>query len=255
MGGIGSDASLRRAAALAGLMFLASLLVPLLNYVLVFSGFVATDDVVAIAGNVAAHPSLFRVHILAEMATAVIVAVLGAALYVMLEPVHRLLALLALLLKLVEAALCAVLALAHLAALLLLSGRASPAASAQDRVGLLVGLLLDAHMPLTAVPGMFLGLASVVFLYLLFRSRYVPDPLAAFGVLSYALVFFYDLTLVVAPGYAAMTVIQVVGWGPSILFELLIGPWLLLKGVAPQPRALAAPGALEHAPDRVGQGA
>lgn len=250
MGRIGRDASLRKTAALAGLMFLATLVVPLLNFVLVFSGLVAADDVVAIAGNVAAHPSLFRVNVVAEFATSVIVVVLGVALYTMLESVHAQLALLALLLKLVEAALWAVLALAHLAALLVLTGRGSPAASWP-----LVGLLLDAHMPLTAIPGMFLGIASVVFLYLLFRSRYVPRALAAFGVLSYALLFFYDLTLVIAPAYAAIAAIQVVGWGPSVLFELMIGPWLLIKGVAAQPSAHPASAFPEHAPDRTGEGA
>jgi hypothetical protein len=236
-----TDTSLDRTAVLAGFMFLASLLVPLLNFLLVFSKFIAGDDAVAKGHNVVAHPFLFRVNVVNELVTSVVAVVLGLALYAMLESVHRQLALVALSLKLIEATLWAVIALAHVAALLALGGRVSSTALQPEQVQALVGLFLDAHMPVTAIPGVFLGLSSVVFLYLLFRSRYVPRALAAFGVFSYALVFAYDLTLLVAPSYAAMIAVQVVGWGPSVLFELAIGPWLLIKGITTQQRVRPAP--------------
>jgi len=227
----GADTSPGRIAALAGFMFLASLLVPLLNWVLVFSRLVAAGDVLATSRNILAHDLLFRLNIVSELLTSVVVAVLGLALYVMLESVHRHLALLALSLKLIEATLWAVIALAHVSALLALGGRVSSTELQPGQVRALVGLFLDAHMPATAIPGVFLGLSSVVFLSLLFRSGYVPRALAAFGVLSYALVFAYDLTLLVAPSYATLIAVQAVGWGPSVLFEVVIGPWLLIKGI------------------------
>jgi hypothetical protein len=231
-----TDTSLDRAAALAGFMFLASLLVPLLNFLLVFSTFIAGEDAVAKGHGVVAHPLLFRVNVVNELVTSVVAVVLGLALYAMLESVHRQLALVALSLKLIEATLWAVIALAHVAALLALGGRVAPAALQPEQVQALVGLVLDAHMPMTAIPGVFLGLSSVVFLYLLVRSRYVPRALATFGVLSYALVFAYDLSLLVAPSHATMIAVQVFGWGPSVLFELAIGPWLLIKGIRIQRR-------------------
>ena len=226
-----TDPSLHRTAALAGFMFLASLMVPALNFLLVFSKFIAGDDAVAKGYSVVAHPFLFRVNVVNEIVTSVVIAGLALALYAMLESVHRQLALVALSLKLIEAALWAVIALAHAAVQLVLGGRVSSMALQPEQVQALVGLLLEAHAPVTAIPGVFLGLSSVVFLVLLVRSRYVPRALAAFGVLSYALVFAYDLILLVAPSFAAVIAVQVVGWGPSVLFELAIGPWLLIKGI------------------------
>lgn len=64
---------------------------------------------------------------------------------------------------------------------------------------------------------------------LLVRSRYVPRVLAAFGVLSYALVFVSNLPAMTSPGHA--TVGSQMAWGaPSVLSELAIGSWLLIGG-------------------------
>jgi hypothetical protein len=171
------------------------------------------------------------------------VVVLGLALYVMLKSVDRNLALLALLLKSMEAVLWAVIALGHLAALLVLIGGTPSTALEPGQVQALVGLLLSVHVPVTAVPGVFLGLNLVVFLYLLLKSKYVPGMLAGFGIVSYALIFIYDLTMIVAPSYSTMTAIQIVGWGPSVLFEMAIGSWLLIKGIAVPQRDDHAPAA------------
>ena len=71
----------------------------------------------------------------------------------------------------------------------------------------------------------------MIFLYLLFKSKYVPNILAAFGVFSYALIFIYDLLFIFSPNYATILIIQIIGWGPSILFEIIIGFWLLIEGI------------------------
>ncbi len=138
------------------------------------------------------------------------------------EQVGKNLALLALLLKLVEATLWAVIALGHLAALVTLRG-----ASEQARA--IVGALLREQVTLNAVPGLVLGLGSVVFLCLLMRSKHVPRMLAGFGVLSYALVFVSNLLATTSPDHA--TVGSQMAWGaPSVLSELAIGSWLLIRG-------------------------
>jgi len=220
-------------ARIAGLMFLLSLLVPALGWLLVFDRVIVRGDVVSTGRRVAAQGALFRAGIAAEVLTALAVLGLGWALYELLEGVDRRLATLGLGLKLVEASCWAVIAMAHVAAFRVLDAEVSAGALEPGRLHALVGLLLAVHMPVTAVPGIFVSLGALVFLPLLFRTRWVPRALAAFGIVSYALVLLFDGAMILAPGCTASVTAQAVGWGPSVLFELAIGAWLLARGVAP----------------------
>ena len=80
----------------------------------------------------------------------------------------------------------------------------------------------------------FLGLDMMVFSYLFFKSKYIPRILAGFGILSFALIFIHALMFILAPKYATMPINQVIFWAPSGLFEIMIGIWLLSKGVKVQ---------------------
>jgi hypothetical protein len=78
----------------------------------------------------------------------------------------------------------------------------------------------------------FLCLGTLVFCYLLFRSRYVPRALAAYGIVSFAILLVGALVRLLAPGYAEAALLS---YAPGILFELGIGAWLLLQGVDLRP--------------------
>ena len=43
--------------------------------------------------------------------------------------------------------------------------------------------------------------------------------------------FLYALITILSPNYASILIIQVICWAPSCIFELIIGMWLLVKGV------------------------
>lgn len=215
-------ARLMKAARIAGLMLLLSLIVPALNWAFVLARFVTARSEAETALEILSNELLFRVGVVGELTTSAIAALLAVALYVLLQSAGENLALLALLLKLVEATLWAVIALGHLAALVTLRG-----ASEQARG--IVGVLLREQVTLNAVPGFVLGLGSMAFLYLLMRSKFVPRMLAGFGVLSYALVFLSNLLAMTSPDQA--TVGSQMAWGaPSVLAELAIGSWLLISG-------------------------
>jgi hypothetical protein len=77
----------------------------------------------------------------------------------------------------------------------------------------------------------FLGLDMMLFSYLFFRSRYIPRWMAGFGILSFALIFIHAIMFIVAPIYAAKPINQIIFWGPSGLFEIIVGIWLLIKGI------------------------
>jgi hypothetical protein len=71
----------------------------------------------------------------------------------------------------------------------------------------------------------------MVFSYLFFKSKYIPRILASFGILSFALIFIHALMYILAPEYATIPINQVLFWAPSGLFEIIIGLWLLFKGI------------------------
>ncbi len=225
------NASQRKAARVAGFMFLFSLIVPTLNWALVLSRFVVAEDVMATARNIKANESLFRIGITIELIMSVGLVVLAVALFAILKRVNRSLALLALLWKLVEAGLVAAIVLLSFVALQISDGAAYLTAFTPEQLQAPVGLILNAHTILYSVPMVFLGLDLMAFFYLFYKSNYIPRVLAAFGILSYALIFIHALGNMVAPGYATMPIVEIISYVPSCIAELVVGMWLLVKGL------------------------
>jgi hypothetical protein len=231
-----TDASLNKTARIAGLMFLCTLIIPALNWIFILSKFIAAENPINTAHNILANEFQFRISIINELITSAVIVILALALYVILKEINKNFALLALFLKLIESILTAVIALGHFIALLILNGQASLTVFDPEQVQALAGLFLNAYISLTAIPGVFVGLNLMLFSYLLFKSKYVPRMLAAFGVLSYALVFVYDSLTILMPTYASIMIIQIICSAPICIFQLIIGIWLLFKGVKAQPQ-------------------
>ena len=137
----------------------------------------------------------------------------------------------ALLLKLVEATIAAAIVLVSFVALQVLSAETYLTAFTPEQMQVPVGLVLNAHTTIFSIPMVFLGLDMMVFSYLLFKSKYIPRMLAGFGILSFALISIHALMFILAPKYATMPINQIMFWAPSGLFEIVIGIWLLFKGV------------------------
>jgi hypothetical protein len=89
-------------------------------------------------------------------------------------------------------------------------------------------LAMDRWPPLVA--GTFFALGSTIFTYLMLRGRMIPTSLAWLGVLaSLLLVIALPLQLVgVLSGLATQLM-----WIPMAAFEIPLGVWLIVKGVAP----------------------
>ena len=225
------DTSQRKAARVAGFMFLFSLIVPLLNWTFVLSKLIVAENVIATANNIMANELLFRIGITIELIMSVGLIVLGLALYIILKPVNKNLALLALLLKLVEATIVVAIVLVSFIALQILNGEAYLTAFTLEQLQVPVGLILNSHTAIYSIPMVFLGLDMMVFSYLFFKSKYIPKILAGFGILSFALIFIHALMYIIAPKYAAMLISQIIFYAPSGLFEIIIGIWLLSKGI------------------------
>ena len=228
------DTSQHKAAKVAGFMFLFAFIVPTLNWVFVLSKFIIAGDVLATAKNIMANESLFRMGITIELIMSVGLIVLALALYIILKPVNKNLALLALSLKLAEATIAATIVLVSFIALQFLNEEAYVTATIPEHLQVPVGIILNSHTALYSIPMVFLGLDMMVFSYLFFKSKYIPGILAGFGILSFALIFIHAFMFILAPEYATMPINQIIFWGPSGLFEIIIGIWLLSKGLKVQ---------------------
>lgn len=220
-----------KTAKIAGFMFLCSLLVPALNWALILSKFIVPENAISTAHSILADKVFFRVGTINEVISAVVIISLSLALYMILKSINKNLALFALVLKLADAFLTLVIAFAHVVVLQVLSNLSSLTATNQEQVEALIGVFLSSHISLTSIPGMFNGLSMSIFLYLLIRSKYIPSFLAIFGFISYVLIFIYDLLFMLSPSLSSIPIIQIVGWGPNVLFMPIIGFWLLIKGL------------------------
>lgn len=214
-----------------GIMFWLTLIVPLLNYVFVFQKFPDLDNPVETANNILDNEFLFRINIINGIITAFIVLGLAIALFSLLKPINKNLARFALFLKLTEASLWVVIALGHFASLLILKDKSLLDRFEPGQLQSLIGLFVNEHLLITAFPGVLHGLGLTIFMYLLYRSKHISNKLALFGFISFALVFVYDALFIISPNTAEVTVVQLIGWAPSILFEIVFGGWLLVKGI------------------------
>ena len=212
-------------------MFLFSLIVPLLNWTFVLSKLIVPKNAIATANNIIANELLFRLGISVELVMSVGLMVLALAVYIILKPVNRNLALLALLLKLAEAIIVAVIVLVSFLALQIINKETYLTAYTPEQLQAIVGFLLTEHTVLYSIPMVFLGLDMMIFSYLFYKSTYIPKIICALGIISFALIFIHALMYMITPKYAMLMINQIVFYTPSGLFELIIGTWLLTKGI------------------------
>jgi len=215
----------------AGFMFLFSFIVPTLNWVFILSKFIAKENFAATAQNILNNQLLFRIGISIELLMSIGLIILATALYKILKSVNRQLALFALLMKVAEATIASTIVLISLTALQMLNGAAYLTAFTPEQLQIPLGLILDSHTSLYAIPMFFLGIDMMVFSYLFFKSEYIPGLLACFGFISFTLILIHALMVVIVPEFASIQICQLIFWTPSGLFELLIGGWFLSKGL------------------------
>lgn len=185
--------------------------------------------------NILEHERFFRVGIACDLFYSVGTIVLLVALYVILRPVNRGLALFAALGRLVYA-LMWVLMTVNLFDALRLMRRASEVQSWETNGLLELAIFyLRARFDQYYVGLLFCGIASTVCGYLWFRSGYIPRPLAAFGVVSSAFCAGCTAVFLISPNFANAVSLW---WfdTPMGIFDLATSLWLLFRGLR-APRA------------------
>ena len=182
------------------------------------------------ARNILAHERLFRIGIAGDLIYCAGVVVLLTALYVILKPVNRSLALLAAFWRLVWVLMWLAMTLHLFDALRVLSGADYLRVFEAERVQALAKLYLRTRFDYYYVGLLFGALASTACGYLWFKSRYIPRALAAFGVISSAFCVACTLVFYIFPNF---TKVVNLWWfdSPIGIFDIATSFWLLLKGI------------------------
>ena len=216
-------------AAVAGLLMFA--IVVLGNYMLL-NPLVVPRNAADTAQNILAHQTQFRLALMCFIAYGIGAVILLTALYVVLAPINRGLALAGALFRLVFAMLWLIAPLNSLGSLRLLGETSYLKVFEPDRLQALARVQLAGSFDDYYVGLPFFGLAATVCAWLWLRSNYIPKGLALFGVISSAWCVFCAIVYLIFPNFNKI-VNDYIFDSPMALFELAVSLWLLIKGLKP----------------------
>jgi hypothetical protein len=232
------DQSQRTAAKVAGFACLFGMAIVVYSNYGIYEHLIVPGNVAETARNIVAHETLFRLSLVCNVTYATSVIVLLAALYVILRPVNRGLALVGALFRMVFALLWLLTTLNMLSALRLLGSASYLQVFEADRLQSLARLHLAANFDDYYVGLPFFSLASTVCSYLWLKSKYIPRGLAIFGLISSAWCVICAFVFLIFPHFN-----QIVNdyWfdSPMAIFEMVLSFWLLFNGL--RPPAIAEP--------------
>ena len=205
------------------IVFVASMLSGSLLNAATGSGSIS-DILVSISNNL----TLMRISILVELVTSIGIVVLAVLLYVVLHKQNKIIALVALGWWLAEAITLAVskigaFALIPLSLEYVKAG--APDSSYFQTLGDFFYYGFDRQG--WAIHMLFFSLGGILWYYLFYRSKYIPRVLSVWGVAAVSLVFI-SVALVLFDRSIELNTMLL---APYLLFEALIGPWLMVKGI------------------------
>jgi len=217
--------SIQRNARIAGILYLLLIPFSIFGMIYVPSQLLVAGNGAETASNIMASESLFRQSIISALTVQVINIFLVLALYKLLRPVNKTMAVLMVVFSLVAVPIAMLNELNHFAVLLLSTDAVNMAGFNAEQLQALIPLFLDLHEYGLSIAGIFWGLWLFPMGYLIYRSGYLPKFL---GVLLMIGCFGYlvdSLAIFLLPG-SQVNVATFTFWG-EILFPL----WLLIKGV------------------------
>lgn len=216
-----------KTARVAGLLYLVTVVTGIFSLIVVPSHINAHGDASATISNIVAFESLFRLGIAAGALGYVAFLLLPFALYKLLSPVNRDVAVLMVVLAVACVPIYFVAIANRLDILSLLDGSAKQQVFSSGQLQAKVVSLLDAYGNKVLISEIFWGLWLLPFGYLVFKSGFLPKIL---GVLLMIGCFSYLMTFTGQLLFPRYTIPGFVMW-PASFGEIGICLWLLLMGV------------------------
>jgi uncharacterized protein DUF4386 len=219
----------RKSAKIAGLAYLLAMTIVVVANFSISSKLNVADDATQAATNILGHESLFRLSLVCYLFYCVGTLVVLSALYVVLKPVDRTLALIATFFRFFYALAWAYVVLNFFTALRLIGGASYLKVIESDRLQALAKVFLSGFDGYY-VGLLFWSLASTICAWLFFKSRYIPRVLSAFGVIASLWCVACTISYLIFPKFADTVNLWWFDSGMAI-FEIVTSFWLLFKGI------------------------
>jgi hypothetical protein len=215
-------------ARIAGILYLIIIIAGVLGQIFIRGKLIVAGDAVATAGNLIASQSLWRIGIAGDLLMHVFDIPLMLALYLLLKPVNKHLAMSAVLFNLIQTAVLVVIKLNLLVPLFLLGNAEYLKALEPRQLQALAYLPLRLHDYGFGIGLIFFGCVCLVQGYLIFKSGFLPKTIGVLMALAGLSYLTNSITLLLAPTYAEM-VVPVLAL--ALLGELALSLWLIVKAV------------------------
>jgi hypothetical protein len=225
-----ADQSPRKTARMAGLFYLIFILTTVLaSYIR--GNIIVTGDAAATANNIVASQGLFRVGFVTELLSAVFFVLAAWALYALLKPVNKNLALLLLVLNLGGVAVECLNALNLFAALQFLSGANYLSVFQTGQLQAMAMSSLNLYTSGFAIAQIFFSAWLLPLGYLVYKSRFLPKWLGLLLILDFFGNMSWFLQVFLLPDYK---IIAYPGNAISFIAEIALTAWLLIMAVKEQ---------------------
>ena len=216
-------------ARVAGVLYLAIILLGLFGETIVRGSLVVDGDPAATAARIAASPMLWRAGIAGDLLMQVLDVPHTVILYLLLRPVSESLALLAAFLNMVQTAVLALNKLSLVVPLFLQDNAAYLHAFQPAQREVLAYLAIKAHGFGFAIGLVFFGFTCLILGHLIYRAGYFPKALGVLMQLAGASYLVNSFALLLAPALAQTLFPAILV--PAFVGEMALCLWLIVKGV------------------------
>jgi hypothetical protein len=223
-----ADLSPRKIARLAGFLYIMYFITSLIAD---FFGNFVFVDAPATLNTIIAHESLFRVGFVISLFSVVFLLLAAWALYVLLKPVNKNLALLFLLLNLGGFVIWCLSVLNLYGSLMLLSGADYLKVFQPDQLQAQALLFINLYKNGSVIAQIPYGVWLFPLGYLVFKSRFLPKILGILLIADCFGLLIYVLQRFLLPGYDVLSYPCLM---ISFIAEISLSLWLLIKGVKEQ---------------------
>jgi hypothetical protein len=221
------DISPKNIARVAGILYLVVVVFGMFAYMYAFPSIIIPGDAVTTANNIMASETLYRLGFVSELILNTFWALLALALYKLLKPVNKNLAILMVILNLLGVPIGMLNALNHYAALPLLSGENYLTVFTSEQLQAKAMFFINMWEPGYDIAQIFYALFLIPLGYLVYKSGYFPKVLGVLLIISGFGGVVDTLVSALIPNFESiiLTVIEIFGFS-----ELLFCGWLLVKG-------------------------
>jgi hypothetical protein len=222
--------TIRKTARMAGLIYFLYFVTHIISDVC-RDGLIVSGDAAATASNIVAHGGLFTITAVGDLLAAALFALTAWALYVLLKPVDKNLALLFLLLNLGGVAIQCSSDVFLFASPLLMDGSGYLKVFQADQLQTLAMFLLDLREKGFLISQLFFGAWLFPLGYLVFKSGFLPRILGIVLMVhcfTWLSTFFQSFLF---PGFVAITYVS---WPLGFIAEVGLTLWLLIMGAREQ---------------------